>query len=139
MTGWRQTALDAARSLWRNALAGASIVVVVLLAAAGTGCIAPLPSLLIMASGLAALASAAYLIFDALLFRLASSHGEETGGLSAIDDTLDRMALRKRPDTIRPLGDRIAGSRRILHIHRITLAAFMMLYALSFIDGAARC
>lgn len=138
MTDWRAAAQDTARTLQRNALAGGIVTLVVLLAG-GAGCAAPLPQLLILASALAALASAAYVLFDAALFRLALSHPRQDEGLAAIDDTLDRMGLRRRPEATRPLGPRIAGSRRILHVHRIALATFLVLFAVHFFDGAARC
>lgn len=137
MTGWRRTAHDTARTLQRNALAGGVVTLVVLLAG-GAGSAAPLPQLLILASGLAALASAAYLLFEAALFRLALSYPQEEEGLAAIDDTLHRMGLRRRAEATRPLAPRIAGSRRILAVHWIALATFLVLFSIHFFDGAAR-
>ena len=138
MTDWHGEAHKAERRFRGNALAGA-IIALALLLASTVDCAGPLLQLIAIAAALATLASAAYLWFDAALFRLAGTYLLEDEGMGAIDDTLERMGLRARVLPVRPLAPRILGTGRILLIHRIALAVALLLFAIQLFEGAARC
>ena len=70
------------------------------------------------------LALSALLAFDALLFRLMASHDDETSGGTAVDDMLARMRLKPTPSATRSLGDRMAGTSRLLFKQRAALALY---------------
>ncbi|RWC13773.1 MAG: hypothetical protein EOS52_14900 [Mesorhizobium sp.] len=77
---------------------------------------------------LVVLGFSALLVFDALLFRLMATHGDEISGGAAVDDMLARMRLKPAPATPRPLDDRIAGTRRLLARQRIAFAVFVVAF-----------
>ncbi|MCD1262748.1 hypothetical protein B5M44_08270 [Shinella sumterensis] len=139
MTDWRMPITKAALSLRRNALAGGALAVLILAIAPPTagahGFTAPLGWWLLLAFCLAPLALSAHLLFDAALFRLAASHDAEAAGLSAIDDVLERMGLRKRDGRPAPLAVRLAGCRRLIWMQRILLAVALALFAILLLDG----
>ncbi len=139
MTQWKTTTSAAARNLGRNAIScGLTALLPVILGpitAGYQGFASPLGWLLLVAFGLIVLALTIHLLFDALLFRLASSHETEAAGLAAIDDVLSRMGLRT-PDTAPPgLDRRIAGSRRIVWQQRFVLAVCLVLFAILLLDA----
>ena len=138
MNDWRARANAFGTVLRRNALAGATVAIAVL-AAGSAVCLSPLPAMLLLGFCVAALASAAYLLFDAALFRLAASYAQEEDGLAAIDDVLDRAGLRSRPHETRPLAARLAGTRRILIVHRVLAAIAILLFATTLFFENARC
>lgn len=74
-------------------------------------------AVLALLAGMATLALSALLLFDAFLFRVIASFGGETTGGSAVDDLLQRMRLKPAPSVVRPLADRIAGTRRLMRLH----------------------
>ena len=79
-------------------------------------------------TGAAALALSAYLLFDAMLFRLLSSCENEAAGGIAVDRFLARAGLRKLPQTNRSLDERMAGTARLLNFQRATLLVFLALF-----------
>jgi len=139
MTPWNAIASAAARNLGRNAIfcGLASLLLLVLgpITAGYQGFASPLGWLLLLAFCLVVLAFTIHLLFDALLFRLASSHETEAAGLAAIDDMLFRMRLRKPETNPRPLDMRIAGSRRIVWQQRFALAVCLVLFAILLLDA----
>lgn len=72
-------------------------------------------------SGLVTLLLSLMLVLDALLFRLIASHASEAGGCAAVDDLLARMRLKPRPDRLRGIQERIAGTRRLMRRQRTAL------------------
>ncbi len=80
------------------------------------------------ASGAAALALSAYLLFDAMLFRLMASYENETAGGVAVDRFLSRAGLRAYPQTSRTLAERMAGTARLLMFQRAALLVFAALF-----------
>jgi hypothetical protein len=76
----------------------------------------------------AALALSLHLLFDAALFQLLASHGGGEEGGRAVDDFLNRAALRKPPSASRPLAGRIAGTARLLKFQRAALLVFLALF-----------
>jgi hypothetical protein len=139
MTDWRMRTTKAALSLRRNGLAGGAIAVLIVAAAPPTagahGFTAPLGWWLLLAFCLAPLALSAHILFDAALFKLAASHEREDAALSAIDDVLARMGLRKRNGELAPLATRLAGCRRLVWMQRILLAFALSLFAILLLDG----
>ena len=79
--------------------------------------------------GLAALALAANLVFDALLFRLIASHGDDASGGAAVDDLLHRMRLKPLPAATRPFTARAAGARRLAAIQLGIAAVYLAIAA----------
>lgn len=146
MTQWNTTASAAARNLGRNAifsgLAALLPLIVGPITAGYRGFAPPLGWLLMLVFCVIVLALAIHLLFDALLFRLASSHETEAAGLAAVDDLLSRMQLRK-PDRMPPgLERRIAGSRRIVWRLRSALAVYLVIFAILLLyatDGQPLC
>ncbi|MBX4894216.1 hypothetical protein [Rhizobium bangladeshense] len=146
MTQWNTTALAAARSLGRNSIScGLTALLPLIVGPITSGHRGFAPSLgwlLLLVFCLIVLALAIHLLFDALLFRLASSHETEAAGLAAIDDLLSRMRLRKPEKTSPSLETRIAGSRRVVRQLRFALAIGLVTFAiLLFIaaDGQPLC
>ncbi|EJZ19802.1 hypothetical protein NE852_16430 [Rhizobium sp. Pop5] len=146
MTQWNATAAAAARNLGRNSifcgLAALLPLVVGPIAVEHRGLAPSLGWLLILAFCLVVLGLAIHLLFDALLFRLASSHETEAAGLAAVDDLLFRMQLRKPDRTLRGLDMRIAGSRRIVWRQRFALAISLVTFAILLFnatDGQPLC
>lgn len=139
MTPWNTIALAAARNLGRNAIfCGLTALVPLILGpitAGHQGFASPLAWLLLLVFGLVVLAFTIHLFFDALLFRLASSHETEAAGLAAIDDVLFRIRLRKPDANPRGLDRRIAGSRRIVWQQRCALAVYLALFAILLLDA----
>ncbi|QPC93763.1 hypothetical protein [Mesorhizobium sp. INR15] len=85
------------------------------------------------ASAVAVLAFSTLLAFDALLFRIMASHGDDASGGAAVDGLLARMRLKPSPSTTRLLDDRMAGTRRLLFKQRIAFGLFVaMLFAAAF-------
>jgi hypothetical protein len=140
MSDWQTVATGAARRLRRNGLAGGLIAVLILAAAPPTagayGFTGPLAWGLLLAFCLLPLALSVHLLFDAALFRLAASHGDEENGLVAIDDVLARMGLRDRSAISAPMATRLAGCRRLVWLQRITLGIGAVLYAILLLDAA---
>ncbi|ARM89483.1 hypothetical protein RHEC894_CH03209 [Rhizobium sp. CIAT894] len=146
MTQWNSTASAAARNLGGNSICCGLTALLPLIAGPITaGCRGFAPSLgwlLMVVFCLIVLALAVHLLFDALLFRLASSHETEAAGLAAVDDLLSRMQLRKPDRTPRGLDMRIAGSRRIVWRQRLALAACLVIFAILLFtagDGQPLC
>ncbi|OWV76618.1 hypothetical protein ATY76_01295 [Rhizobium sp. R339] len=134
MTQWKTAASAAARNLGRNAMFCGLAALLPLIAGpvtAGYRGFAPALGWLLMLDfcGIV-LALAVHLLFDALLFRLASSHETEAAGLAAVDDLLFRMQLRKPDGTARGLEKRIAGSRRIVWQQRLALVLSLVIFAI---------
>lgn len=75
-------------------------------------------------SAAATLVLSVLLVFDALLFRLMASHANEAGGSAAVDDVLARMRLKPAAAGGRSLGQRMAGTRRLLVKQRIAFGLF---------------
>ena len=90
--------------------------------------LAVLALLVAATSAVVALALSAPLGFDALLFRLMATHGDEMSGGAAVDDMLARMRLKPAPATPRLLDERIAGTRRLLARQRIAFAVFVVAF-----------
>ncbi|SCB57078.1 hypothetical protein GA0061105_10265 [Rhizobium aethiopicum] len=136
MTQWKSTAAAAARSLGRNSIVCGVTALLTLIAGPitqGYRGFALSPGWLSMlVFCLVVLALAIHLLFDALLFRLASSHETEAAGLAAVDDLLSRMQLRKPDRTPARLERRIAGSRRIVWQQRFALAICLLMFAVQF-------
>ena len=139
MTQWKTTTSAAARNLGRNAiLCGVAALLPLILGpvtAGYQGFVSPLGWLLLLAFGLIVVAMTIHLLFDALLFRLASSHETEAAGVAAIDDVLSRMRLRTPDAAPRGLDRRIAGSRRIVWRQRFVLAVCLVLFAILLLDA----
>lgn len=131
----RKTAAFAAmlvkQAAWPAAIviAGDSIAPLV---ASARGALHPLLAVLALlvaaASAVVVLGLSALLAFDALLFRLMATHGDEISGGAAVDDMLSRMRLKPASPTPRPLDDRIAGTRRLLARQRIAFAVFVVAF-----------
>ncbi|CAH2406510.1 hypothetical protein [Mesorhizobium ventifaucium] len=81
--------------------------------------------LVVVASGVVALAVSALLVFDALLFWLMASHISEAAGGASVDDVLARMRVKPAAAGIRSLDRRIAGTQRLLMKQRIALGLFV--------------
>ncbi|OHV89462.1 hypothetical protein [Mesorhizobium sp. ORS 3428] len=93
--------------------------------------LAILALLVAAASGVAVLVLSALLIFDALLFRLMATHGDEGAGGAAVDDVLSRMRLKPAPPVPRPLDERMAGTRRLLGRQRMAFAVFAVAFLMA--------
>ncbi|ABC91898.1 hypothetical protein RHE_CH03132 [Rhizobium etli CFN 42] len=140
MTQWKTAASAAARDLGRNSIFCGLAALLPLIAGpvtAGYRGFAPMLGWLLMLvlCGIV-LALAIHLLFDALLFRLASSHETEAAGLAAVDDLLSRMQLRKPDRTPRDLESRIAGSRRIVWQQRLALVLYLVIFAILQLDAS---
>ena len=139
MTEVNGSMTDAAHRLQRNGLAGGAIALLILAVAPPTagayGFTGPLAWWLLLAFCLLPLALSIHLLFDAALFRLAASHESENAGLTAIDDVLDRMSLRKKDGVTASLAERLAGCARLLLLQRGTLLIAVLLYAILLLDG----
>jgi len=146
VTPWNSTASAAARNLGRNSIfCGLTALLPLIVGPITAGYRGFAPSLgwlLMVVFCLIVLALAAHLLFDALLFRLASSHETEAAGLAAVDDLLCRMQLRKPEKSPAGLERRIAGSRRIVWRQRFALAACLVIFAILLFnagDGQPPC
>ncbi|MBX5159887.1 hypothetical protein HJB84_29965 [Rhizobium sp. NZLR1b] len=139
MTQWNATASAAARNLGRNSifcgLTALLPLIVGPITAEYRGFAPPLGWLLMLVFCVIVLALAIHLLFDALLFRLASTYDTETAGLAAVDDLLSRMQLRKLDRTPPGLERRIAGSRRIVWQQRFALAICLAIFAILLLDA----
>ncbi|MFS8144932.1 hypothetical protein [Rhizobium sp. BR 249] len=134
MTQWNATASAAARNLGRNSIVcGLTALLPLIIGPITQGYRGFAPALgwllMLVFCGIV-LALAIHLLFDALLFRLASSHETEVAGLAAVDDLLSRMQLRKPDGTPPGLERRIAGSRRIVWRQRFALAISLVIFAI---------
>jgi hypothetical protein len=131
----------ARQSVWPAAAVAAVMTAAPLAALAGsltpTNTTAALLAALAAASGLAVLALSALIRFDAALFHLMASHGDETAGGEAVDDALARMWLKPKPARVRSLSERIAGARRLVFRQRIALGLFALAVAAAPLMGAA--
>ena len=141
MTQWKMTASAAARNLGRNSIfSGLTALLPLIVGPIIIGYRGFAPSfgwLLMLVFFVIVLALAVHLLFDALLFRLASSHETETAGLAAVDDLLFRMQLRKPDRTPPGLERRIAGSRRIVWQQRFALALYLVIFAILQLNASA--
>jgi hypothetical protein len=90
--------------------------------------------LCLIATAAAALAFSVHLLLDAMLFNLAASFPDETAGCRAVDEFLARAGLRAASAAPRLLSDRVAGTKRLILRHRITVAIFVALFAI-FVAG----
>ncbi|CDX44686.1 conserved membrane hypothetical protein [Mesorhizobium sp. ORS 3359] len=131
----RKTAAFAAmlvkQAAWPAAMVIAGDSIAPLVASARGALTAPLAVLALLvaaASAVAVLGLSALLAFDALLFRLMATHGDEISGGAAVDDLLSRMRLKPASPTTRPLDERIAGTRRLLARQRIAFAVFVVAF-----------
>ncbi|MDH7786890.1 lysylphosphatidylglycerol synthetase-like protein (DUF2156 family) [Ochrobactrum sp. 19YEA23] len=84
----------------------------------------------LLASTLIALGIAAHLLFDAALFRMIAAGDDEKAALAEVDSILERMGLRAKQPTLRPLSNRIAGSRRIARRLNLFLGLAIVLLSL---------
>ena len=109
----------AARLMWQAVLTSAAVALA----------LAALPPTAGNLLGVAALALAANLAFDALLFRVIASHDDEQSGGAAVDDLLHRMRLKPLPAAVRPLADRAAGARRLAAIQFGVTAVYLAIAA----------
>ncbi|MGT2468666.1 hypothetical protein ACVOMV_33745 [Mesorhizobium atlanticum] len=119
------------QAAWPAAIVIAGDSIAPLVASARGALQAPLAVLALLvatASAIVVLGLSALLLFDALLFRLMATHGDEMSGGAAVDDLLARMRLKPAPPTPRPLDERIAGTRRLLARQRIALAVFVVAF-----------
>jgi hypothetical protein len=119
------------QAAWPPAIVLAGDSVAPLVASARGALHAPLAVLALLVAATSAvvvLALSALLGFDALLFRLMATHGDEMSGGAAVDDMLARMRLKPSPATPRPLDERIAGTRRLLARQRIAFAVFVVAF-----------
>jgi ferric-dicitrate binding protein FerR (iron transport regulator) len=55
---------------------------------------------------------------------------DEKAALAEVDSILERMGLRAKQPTVRPLSDRIAGSRRIARRLHLFLGLAIVLFSL---------
>ncbi|MBZ9763639.1 hypothetical protein LB553_22550 [Mesorhizobium sp. CA8] len=131
----RDTAAFAAmlvkQAAWPAALVIAVDSIAPLVASARGALHAPLAVLALVvaaASAVVVLGLSTLLLFDALLFRLMASHGDEVSGGSAVDDMLARMRLKPASLTPRPLEERVAGTRKLLARQRIAFAIFVVAF-----------
>lgn len=128
------SAQAAAKSLKRDAFIGIAVAIVLLAAAPFTRPAHDFAFLLLWpllaAAAITALGIAAHLLFDVALFRLAATGMNEADAMTELDTLLDRMGLRAKPATPRPLQVRIEGSRRIVMRLRLLLAAGAVLFLL---------
>lgn len=116
----------AARLMWQAALTSAVVVLAIVALPLTAG------NLL----GVAALALAANLAFDALLFRVIASHGDEETGGAAVDDLLRRMRLKPLPPATRPFAERAAGARRLAAIQLGVALLYLAVAATAAMDRA---
>ncbi|RFB91990.1 hypothetical protein B5K08_17065 [Rhizobium leguminosarum bv. trifolii] len=141
MTQWNATASVVARSLGRNAifcgLTALLPLIVGPITAGYRGFASPLGWFLMLIFCVVVLALAIHLLFDALLFRLASSYETEAAGLAAVDDLLSRMQLRTPDKAPHGLERRIAGSRRIVWQQRFALAVCLVIFAILQLNASA--
>ncbi|ANL66799.1 hypothetical protein AMC82_CH03179 [Rhizobium phaseoli] len=141
MTPWQTAASAAARNLGRNSIFCGLAALLPLIAGPVTvgyrGFAPTLGWLLMLVFCGIVLALAVHLLFDALLFRLASSHETEAAGLAAVDDLLSRMQLRKSEGAPAGLEKRIAGSRRIVWQQRLALALYLVIFAILQLNASA--
>lgn len=86
-------------------------------------------SILAVASGFLVLLLAAYMLFDAALFRLIASHADETEGCRAVDTLLAQLHLRKLPQTTRMLDARMRGTNQLLAKLHLAFGVFLVLFA----------
>lgn len=86
--------------------------------------------LLTLAAGTVAIILSAHLLFDALLFRFMASFEGEPEACRQVDDLLERMHLRQRPASTRPLAPRLAGTRTLMRKQRIAFGIFLVLLAM---------
>ncbi|QEE43610.1 hypothetical protein FVA81_03000 (plasmid) [Rhizobium sp. WL3] len=139
MNSWPTNATTAARQLGCNAAFCGLVSLVPLvfasISATYRSLASPLGLLLVLFSCLVVLAFSIHLLFDTLLFRLASSYETETAGLAAIDDALLRMRIRRPDPNPRGLRQRISGSRRIVWQQRCALAICLVVFAILLIDA----
>ncbi|PDT05930.1 hypothetical protein CO666_04890 [Rhizobium chutanense] len=138
MTQWNGAASAAARHLGRNAIFCGLTALLPLTVGGYRGLAPSLGWLLMLVFCVIVFALTVHLLFDALLFRLASSHQTEAAGLAAIDDLLLRMQLRKPDGAPRGLDRRIAGSRRIVWRQRFALAICLVIFAVLLIYAGDR-
>ncbi|MBZ9847237.1 hypothetical protein LB565_04440 [Mesorhizobium sp. CA14] len=131
----RETAAFAAmlvkQAAWPAVIVIAADSVAPLVASARGALHAPLAVLALVvaaASAVVVLGLSTLLLFDALLFRLMASHGDEVSGGSAVDDMLARMRLKAASPTPRPIDERIAGTRKLLARQRIAFAIFVVTF-----------
>jgi hypothetical protein len=131
----RKTAAFAAmlvkQAAWPAVIVIAGDSIAPLVASARSALHAPLAMLALLVgatSAVVVLALSALLGFDALLFRLMATHGDEMSGGAAVDDMLARMRLKPAPATPRLLDERIAGTRRLLARQRIAFAVFVVAF-----------
>jgi|GEM_PF-741308 len=141
MSDWKTVTDDTVKRLRRNGLVGGGVAVLILAIAPPTagaeGFTGPFAWWLLLAFCLLPLAVSVHLLFDAVLFRLAASHDDETAGLAAIDDVLARMGLRSASPVPAPLADRLAGCGRLLRLQRIALSIGVALYLVLLLDMIA--
>jgi hypothetical protein len=124
-------AMLARQAAWPAAIVIAGDSVAPLVASARGALQAPLAMLGLLAAAACAvvvLGLSALLFFDALLFRVMGTYDDELSGGAAADDLLARMRLKAAPAAPRPLGDRIAGTRRMLIRQRIAFAVFVVAF-----------
>lgn len=81
------------------------------------------------ASGFIVLFLAAYVLFEAALFRLIASKPSEEEGCRAVDKLLAKLHLRRSPQAIRMLDARMAGTNRLLLKLHLAFVVFLVLFA----------
>jgi hypothetical protein len=140
MSDWKDKSVLSAQTFRRSGAIGGLMAILIMATAPLTvgahGFHSPLAWWLLLGLALVVLALSLHLIFDAALFRLSSSHEQEQAGLLAIDDVLSRMGLRTpNAAQLRPLEDRIRGTRRLVWLQWLALAITLLLDAILFIDA----
>ena len=130
----------ARQSVWPAAAVAVLMAAAPLAALAGgltpTNTTAALLATLAAVSGLASLALSALIRFDAALFHLMASHGDEIAGGEAVDDALARMRLKPKPARVRSLSERMAGARRLVFRQRNARGLFALAVAVAPLVGA---
>ncbi|MDS7594339.1 hypothetical protein [Agrobacterium tumefaciens] len=128
-----------AQRLLCNSIGGGLIALLLLaiapLTAGAHGFTSALGWWLLLAFCLVALALAAHLMFDALLFRIGLSFDTEEAGLMAIDDVLARMGLREKPAAPAALSQRFSGCRRLVLVQWSALSVGIVLYGILLLDA----
>lgn len=127
-----------AASLQRNAYLGIALAVLLLAVAPFLRSVHDLTFWLVwpvlFASMLAILGIVAHLLFDAALFRLVAANPIEEAGLIELDRTLEKMGLREANGPIRPLNERITGSKHIImRLRFFLILAIVLFFLLAFV------
>lgn len=86
-------------------------------------------NIVIATSGIIVLFLAAYMLFEAALFRFIASKPSEEEGCRAVDKLLAKLHLRGFPQATRMLDARMAGTNRLLLKLHLAFVVFLVLFA----------